>query len=124
MFELETYVISDQSWTRRVSRTVHGIRLFCYALLAHTIYAFVVAVINLQPTVLVEGVNNLCQLTDADVSYVYNLDYTEVNEDTCADLSDAAQYFRVADDPVVSSLEGLDLERDLATASIYLQLRG
>jgi hypothetical protein len=114
MFELETYVISDQSWTQRISHTVRSIRLFCFALLAHTIYAFVVTVINMQPTVLVADVSNLCQMTDADVSYVYNLDYTEVNDDTCDGLSDATQYFWVADDPIVSSLEGLELERDLA----------
>jgi len=93
---------------------VRGIRLFCYALIGHTIYAFAVVVINLQPTVLVENVSDLCDMVSADVSYVYNLEYTEVNEQTCAGLSGEKQFYWLADDPIVSDMAGLELERDLA----------
>ena len=118
MFELETYVLSEKTWIGWVSRTVRSVRLFCFALLAHTVYAYVITVMNLQPTVSVEGVSHLCQMTGSDVSYVYNLEYTEVNGRTCGDLSTAVQYFWVADDPIVSSLVGLNLERDLAWADL------
>ena len=119
MFEIETYVIDDEDWTGRLARTVRGIRLFCYVLIAHTVYAFVITLIDLQPTVVVEDVSNLCDMTGADVSYVYNLEYTEVNAQTCGELSDESQFYWLADDPLVSDMAGLDLERDLAWVDLF-----
>ncbi len=114
MFELETYVIADKDGKGWVAHTIRGIRLTCYVLLAHTVYAYTIEVIDLMPTVAVEEVSNLCSMANADVSYVYNLEYTEVNDQTCSELSGATQFYWVAKDPVVSDLAGLNLERDLA----------
>lgn len=118
MFELETYILEDEEWTGWVGHTVRGIRLLCIAMIAHTVYAFFIALINIQPTVPVENVSNLCEMTSADVSFVYNLEYTEVTEETCGELSDATQFFWVADNPVVSDAEGLKLERNLALVDV------
>ena len=118
MFELETYVVADKDWQGWIAHAVRGIRLFCYVLITHTVYAFMIIVINLQPTVAVENVSDLCAMTSADVSYVYNLEYTEVNEQTCGELSGASQFYWLADDPIVSDMAGLDLERDLAWADL------
>jgi len=125
MFELETYVIEDESWTGWVAHTVRGIRLLCYVMIAHTIYAFAITVVNLQPTVAVEDVSNLCDMVDDDVSYVYNLEYTTINEQSCAKLSAESWFYWLADDPIVSDMPGLNLERrlawvDLAEAVIWL----
>ena len=118
MFELETYVVDDENWTGRVARTVRGVRLLCFVLIAHTVYAFLIVVMELQPTVAVENVSSLCDMTDANVSYVYNIEYTEVNEQTCGELSAASQFYWLADDPIVSDMKGLTLERDLAWADL------
>ena len=118
MFEIETYIVDDEDWTGWIAHTVRGVRMFCYALIAHTVYAFSIVVIGLQPTVPVDDVANLCDLVGADVSYVYNLEYTDVNEQTCGELSDESQFFWLADDPVVSDMAGLSLERDLAWADL------
>jgi len=114
MFELETYVVEDEDWTGWVSHIVRGVRLFCYVMIAHTVYAFAVTVINLQPTVAVENVSNLCEMVNADVSYVYNLEYTEVSEQSCGELSNESRFYWLAGDPIVSDMAGLSLERDLA----------
>ena len=114
MFEIETYVVDDEDWTGWIAHTVRGVRMFCYALIAHTVYAFTIVVVSLQPTAPVEAVVDLCDMVGADVSYVYNLEYTDVDEQTCGDLSDELQFFWLADDPVVSDMAGLSLERDLA----------
>ena len=118
MFELETYVVADEDWKGWIAHTVRGVRLFCYLLIAHTVYAFTIVVIGLQPTVAVEGVSDLCGLTGADVSYVYNLEYTQVNDQTCSELSGESQFYWLADNPVVSDMAGLNLERDLAWADV------
>ena len=114
MFELETYVIADKNWSGWIERSVRGLRLLCYVMLAHSVYAFTLIVINLQPTTLVEGVSDLCEMTGDNVSYVYNLEYTEVNEQTCAGLSAETEFYWLADDPLVSDMPGLILERRLA----------
>ncbi len=118
MFELETYVVADEDWKGWIAHTVRGVRLFCYVLIAHTVYAYIIVVANLQPTVAVENVSDLCGLTSADVSYVYNLKYTEVNDQTCDELSGESQFYWLAEDPVVSDMAGLNLERDLAWADL------
>jgi len=87
-------------------------------MIAHTVYAFTIVVMNLQPTVVVDGVSDLCSMTGRDVSYVYNLEYTEVNDATCESLSDERVFYWVAEDPVVTDLAGLSLERDLAWADL------
>jgi hypothetical protein len=118
MFELETYILEDETWTGWVAHTVRGVRLVCIAMIAHTIYAFVIAFISIQPTVPVENVSDLCDMTSADVSYVYNLEYTDVTEDNCSELSDATEFFWIAGNPVVSDAAGLELERSLAVADL------
>ncbi len=118
MFELQTYVLEDQDWKGWVAKTVHGVRLVCFAMIMHTVYAFAVTVIDYQPTVMVENVSDLCDMTNDEVSYVYNLEYTEITEQTCSSLSDEIQFYRVGNDPVVSTIAGLNLERDQAWADL------
>jgi hypothetical protein len=55
MFELETYILEDEKWKGWVAHLVRGVRLFCFVLIAHTIYANAVVVIELRPTVAVEN---------------------------------------------------------------------
>jgi len=118
MYEIETYVVDDENLTGWVTTVLHGIRLFCFVLISHTIYAFVIVVMNLQATVAVEDVASLCDMTNANVSYVYNLEYTEINEQSCNELSSSSQFYWLADDPVISDMQGLSLERDLAWADL------
>ena len=114
MFELETYVLGDKDWKGWIAHTVRGVRLVCFVMLAHSVYAFSNTVIDYRPTVAVENVSNLCDLATEDVSYVYNLEYTAINDATCGDLSTESQFYWISDDPVVSTLAGLQLERILA----------
>ena len=118
MFELETYILEDKSWTGWVAKTVHGVRIVCFLMIAHTVVAYVASASELAPTVLVENASSPCDVADQDISWVYNLEYTDITSDTCADLSDVSEIFKVGDDPVVSSFEGLELERDLAAVDV------
>lgn len=114
MFELETYAIDEERWTRGTARLVHGVRLLCFAIIAHTVYAIVMTALSYQPTVAIENAASLCDLAGKNVSYLYNLEYTDVTEDNCAGLSNATRFYQVGSIEIVSTLEGLNLERRLA----------
>ena len=118
MFELETYVLEDEDWTGWVAHTVRGVRLICFVMIAHTIYAFGNTVIDYERTNAVENVSSLCDMVSQDVSYVYNLEYTAVDEQTCRELTDESQFYWLGDNPLVTTLAGLNLERNLAWADL------
>ena len=119
MFELETYVLEAEDWTGWARRVVHGIRLLCFVMIAHTVFAYVNSMVDLQTTAPVEDTSSLCDLIDRDLSFVHNLDYTELTEANCKTLSSATNLYWVADYPVVTGETGLELERDLALADIF-----
>jgi len=118
MFELETHALEDRQWKPWVEKAVHGTRIVCFAMFAHTVIAYTNTVIDYAPTVRIEGITELCELADQEQSYVYNLDYAEVTSANCNSLSNKSVFFKVGDNPLVSTQAGLDLERDLAMADL------
>ena len=118
MFELETYILEDKSWTGWVARAVHGARIVCFLMIAHTVVAYVISANEIAPTVIVDDASSACDVADQDISWVYNLEYTDITSENCATLSNATEIYKVGDDPVVSSFDGLELERDLAAVDV------
>ncbi len=118
MFELETYIYEDHEWNKWVERTVHGVRIACYVMLAHTVVAYADSVIDYTPTIPVEGASSLCDLADRDLSFVYNLNYTLIESDNCEALSAQTDFYQLGPHPLVSTFDGLQLERRLAWADL------
>ena len=114
LLELETYALSDKALSGWMGHTIRGARLVCVVMLAHTIYAYVGDVVDLQPTVVVEGVSDLCEMTDSDLSWVSNLEYTKITGETCSSLSNDSTFFWRTDGVAVTDAGGLQLERNLA----------
>ena len=121
LFELETYLLSDDPLSRAKTLLMQGIRLVCYISLAHTLYAYGVYLAEIYAAVPVEGVTNLCQLIGKDLSYASNLVYSEINSSNCASLSSTNQFFYV-DPPtffIVEDAAGLAIEKQLAWIDIF-----
>ena len=115
LFELETYVLSDEVFTPMIRRSVHGLRLLCYLFVLHTVYAYSVEVYEVYFEVKpVPEVSNLCQVADKPISFVYNQKYTYLNEDNCAELGTGSDYFLLDKGRVIADLVNLDRERWLA----------
>ncbi len=115
LFELETYVLSDEVQERPlVMGLVHGVRLVCYLVLAHSVYAFGVIYWDMINAEAVQGASQLCQLLDQDLSFVRNIEYTSITADNCGTLSSAGQFFYTEPGLVVTDAEGLALEQRLA----------
>ena len=41
MFELETCVLEDRQFTKRVTWTLHGVRVFSYAFIVYAFYGYI-----------------------------------------------------------------------------------
>lgn len=121
LFELETYLLSDDPLSRSKTLLMQVIRLICYVSLAHTLYAWFGNLMELYASVPIEGVTSLCQMVSEDVSYAFNLVYTEINQRNCASLSTATQFFYV-DPPtflIVEDHAGLVIEKQLAWIDLF-----
>ena len=121
LFELETYLLSDEPLSRAKTLLMQGVRVVCYISLAHTLYAYGVYLTEIYASVPVEGVTNLCQLIEKDLSYAFNLAYSDINSSNCASLSSANQFFYV-DPPtffIVEDAAGLAIEKELAWIDMF-----
>ncbi len=125
LFELETYALSDKAFEGITGPLIHGVRIICYAFLAHTIYAYAGDVIALEQEEPLAGIADLCQLADQGMSYTYNLAYTIVDQSNCASLSADTVFFPVDSDSLVTDSEGIVISRwlawvDLVEAAVWL----
>ena len=119
LFEMETYLINNPL-SRAKAMLMLVVRLCCYGFLAHTLYAYIFYAYELSQAQVIEGVTNLCQMVSQDVSYTYNLVYTEVSADNCATLSSASQflYINPPDFSIVQDPAGLRIETQLIWVDI------
>ncbi|MBT4521047.1 MAG: hypothetical protein HOC23_13680 [Halieaceae bacterium] len=120
LFELETYVLSDEPLSRPKEMLMLGARILCYGSLAHTLYAYGSTVFDLRMATPIEGVTDLCQLVGKEISYAANLVYTELNADNCAALSSAPPIYYI-DPPqfvIVTDSADLVVEKQLAWLDI------
>lgn len=125
LFELETYALSDKAFEGITGRLIHGVRIVCYAFLAHTIYAYAGDVLTLEQEEPLAGIGDLCQLADQGMSYTYNLAYTIVDQSNCASLSADTVFFPVDSNSLVTDREGIVISRrlawvDLVEATVWL----
>jgi hypothetical protein len=125
LFELETYLLSDEAFTRRRVALMHGLRLVCILFLAHTLLAYWTSAIKLNGLIPIESVQNLCQLSEKGVSYGFNLSYTDLNATNCATLSDGNEFYLIENNTVVTTAKGLRIDQellwlDLAEAMVWI----
>lgn len=118
MLELETYVLEDEDWGGWTARIIHGIRILCFVMIGHTLFAYTNSMLDLHKETVFEGTTSLCQISDQNLSFIRNLEYTEVTPETCESLSDETTFYKIAHHPVVTDQSGLELERQLGWADI------
>ncbi len=95
MFELETYVLDDESFTPRVTWSLRVLRALCYAVIVYAFYGYVANLWFTYATSPLAGVNELCSLVDSGWSWTVTLDeYVALSAENCGALSSAATFFR------------------------------
>jgi hypothetical protein len=119
LFELETYLLSDEAFTRLRVALMHGLRIVCYVFLAHTIYAYGSAVLSVEKAQQLESGQTPCSLVGQEISYGFNYDYTVLDEINCGDLSRDNTFYLIEDGEVVTDSEGLRVEKQLVRIDLF-----
>ncbi|ARN72674.1 hypothetical protein [Oceanicoccus sagamiensis] len=121
LFELETYVMSDAAFTRGRVLLMHGVRFICYGFLMHTLWAYGNSALDLQQVEAIPAVTDLCELSDRELSFAYNLEYTELDASNCASLSNGSALFLIEppDFLVVTNSAGLVIEKQLIWIDLF-----
>lgn len=119
MFELETYVLEDRHFTKRVTWSLHGLRAICYAFIVYAFYGYIANLAFLYETSVLAGLSDLCSLLPASWSWAVTLDeYAELTVANCASLSDAAVFHQFNDMAAVVDAQGLKDIRYLAWVDV------
>lgn len=119
MFELETYVLDDQQFTKAVTRSLHGLRALCYAFIVYAFYGYIANLTFLYETTLLPGVTDVCSLLPDPWSWAVTLDeYAELTAANCAALTEASVFYQFSDMMAVVDTQGLKDIRYLAWVDV------
>lgn len=126
MFELETYVLSDEQFSRRVTWTLHGIRATCYAFIVYAFYGYVSKLLFLFDAVPLANVSDLCSLVANQWAYAVDFDeYEVITAANCATVSTATSFLQLSGLTAVVDALGLrDITRlawvDVINSGVWL----
>lgn len=126
MFELETYVLDDRQFTKRVSVTLHALRALCYGFIVYAFFGYLTKLLFLQAATPLAGVTDVCALVADQWSYAIDLDkYTALSAANCAQFASADPLFRFPDLKAVVDERGLiDIVRlawvDVINSGVWL----
>ena len=126
MFELETYVLGDHHYTRRVRLSLHALRATCYLFIVFAFYGYVTDALYVFETSPLTGVSDLCALAGQGWSYATTFgEYVEITAANCASLSNLGAFLRfdgvaaVVDEPGLAGIPFLALV-DVVNAGVWL----
>ena len=113
VFELETYLLSDDAYRkRRVRWSLLLVRLVCYVLLFHTLFARVNGWSDFVAVSQAPGLFDLCQLAGKDISFSSNYIADLITVENCQNFSDSTTYYFL-DPTVVTDQMGYEIRHQL-----------
>jgi len=98
MFELETYLLDDKHFTRRVTWSLHGLRAVCYGFIIYSFYGYSSKLIGLFGMGPMPDVSNLCSLVNGTWAYAVGYEeFVTLTTSNCTALTDASSFMRYPD---------------------------
>lgn len=95
LFELETYVLSDDAFDGWLPTLLLMCRLVCYVSIGYAAYGYTAETLDYYDVSQLE-VSSACELADRQVSMQLNaIDYTEITADNCSALTRDRRFYRV-----------------------------
>jgi len=126
MFELETYVLDDEHFTRRTTWALHSLRAICYAFIVYAFYGYIANLTFVVDTVPLAGITDVCALLPGEWSWAPTLDeYVQITAANCSTWSEAGSFVQFRDLPAVVDAAGLtEIVRlawvDVINAAVWL----
>ena len=113
LLELETYVLSDDAFTRGRVLAMNAIRLICYFAIGHAVFAFGEYLVDLAAAT--HHVDSaLCAFANEGLSFARNLEYWELDASNCGTLSAGSEFYIFSQGQVISDIAGMTIELELA----------
>ena len=107
MFELETWVLDDQQFTRPVALSLHGLRAVCYVAIVFAFVGYVDNMLSATDVFTVAGISDLCRLPPGNWHWALTLDeYVPITATNCASLSDAGAFVQFQTIPAIVDMTG------------------
>ena len=107
MFELETYVLDDEKFTKPVTWTLHSLRAICYAFIIYAFYGYLENLAFVRDVLPLVGVTDLCTLLPGEWSWTSTLDeYWPIAADNCGSWSNAGAFVQFRDLPAIVDAAG------------------
>ena len=126
MFELETYILDDDQFTRTTTWSLHGLRAVCYAFIVYAFYGYIANLAFVVDTVPLAGIADVCSLLPGEWSWAPTLDeYVRITAANCGSWSEAGSFVQFRDLPAVVDAAGLtEIVRlawvDVINAAVWL----
>lgn len=126
LFELETYVIDDEKFTKRVAWTLHGLRAVCYVVIVYAFYGYLAKYLFMLGATPLPDVSDLCSLVAEQWAYAVTLDdYEALTTANCGSMSSATTFHQLPGITAVVDSQGLtDIARlagvDVINAIVWL----
>lgn len=96
LFELETYTISEEAWTRAIERTLRTLRILCYAFVAWAAYGYTVETLETYDVTPIAGVSTVCDMSDQGVWMQLDvIEYVEIRTENCDALSEDSIFYTI-----------------------------
>jgi len=95
MFELETHVLEDHHFTRKVTIALHSLRAISYTVILYAFYGYVTKLQFQFGVSIAPNISDLCTLVADQWVYAVDLDEFEViNAGNCAAFSSATVFYQ------------------------------
>ena len=95
MFELETYVLDDRHFTKRVTWSLHGLRAICYVFIIYSFYGYLSKLLFLDGSGPLPIISDICSLVDGRWAYAIDLDeYAVLTAANCGTFTSATSFLQ------------------------------
>ena len=107
IFELETYVLDDRHFSRRVTWTLQLLRVLCYSIICYAFYGYLSKLLFLQDASAYGALAGLCTLAEQGWVYAVDLDeYVAITAGNCDTLAASSEFMRFAGMTAVVDTDG------------------
>jgi hypothetical protein len=96
VFELETYILTDEAYKGWIPRLLVAVRVLCYAMIFYSAYGYTINTLDNYETTEVAGLTDLCEVTDQGRYLQLDvIEFVEITAENCADISVGPPYYQI-----------------------------